>query len=104
MAQQLAWSAGKPGIEEVFLSYEADTVAYSGRLGKAREFSRRAVTSAERAEEKETAAGYKAEAALREALFGNATEARQSAAPALALSAGPDAQAGAAVAPAFAAD
>jgi tetratricopeptide (TPR) repeat protein len=104
MAQQLAWSAGKPGIEEVLLSYEADTVAYSGRLGKAREFSRRAVASAERAEEKETAAGYEAEAALREALFGNATEARQRAASALALSAGRDVQYGAALALALAGD
>ncbi len=104
MAQQLAWSAGKPGIEEVLLSYEADTVAYSGWLGKAREFSRRAVASAERAEEKETAAGYEAEAALREALFGNATEARQRAASALALSAGRDVQYGAALALALAGD
>ncbi len=104
MARQVAWSAGKPGIEEVLLSYEADTVAYSGRLGKAREFSRRAVAAAERAEEKETAAGYEAEAALREALFGNATEARQRAAAALALSAGRDVQYGAALALASAGD
>lgn len=98
MAKQVAWSAGKPGIEEVLLAYEADTAAYSGRLGKAREFSRRAVASAERAEKKETAAGYEAEAALREAFFGNATEARQRAAAALALSAGRDVQYGAALA------
>jgi serine/threonine protein kinase len=98
MAQQVAWSAGKPGIEEVLLSYEADTAAYSGRLGKAREFSRRAVASAGRAEEKETAAGYEAAAALREALFGNATEARQRAAASLALSEGRDVQFGAALA------
>jgi serine/threonine protein kinase len=104
MAQQVAWSAGKPGIEEVLLSYEADTVAYSGRLGKAREFSRRAVASAERAEEKETAAGYEAEAALREALFGNATEARQRAVAALGLSTGRDVQYGAALALALARD
>jgi len=104
MAQQVAWSAGKPGVEDLLLAYEADTVAYSGRLGKAREFSRRAVASAQRAEQKETAAGYEAEAAMREALFGNATEARQRAAAALALSTGRDVQYGAGLALALAGD
>jgi len=46
MAQQVTWAAGKPGIEDVFLATEADTAAYSGRLGNARELSRRAVASA----------------------------------------------------------
>jgi Flp pilus assembly protein TadD/predicted Ser/Thr protein kinase len=104
MAQQVAWAAGKPGVEDVLLYLDADTAAYSGRLGKARELSRRAVASAERAEEKETAAGYEAEAALREALFGNAAEARQRVAAALGLSNGRDAQYGAALALAFAGD
>jgi eukaryotic-like serine/threonine-protein kinase len=104
MAQQVAWSAGKPGVEDLLLAFEADTAAYSGQLGKAREFSRRAVASAERAEERETAAGYEAEAALREAFFGNPTEARQRAAGALALSAGRDVQYGAALALALAGD
>jgi tetratricopeptide (TPR) repeat protein len=102
MAQQVAWAAGKPGVEDILLANEADTAAYSGRLRKAREFSRRAVASAERAEEKETAASYEAYAALREALFGNAAEARQRAAAVLVLSTGPDAQYGAALALAFA--
>jgi serine/threonine protein kinase len=104
MAEQVAWSTGKPGIEEVLLSYEADTFAYSGRLGKAQEFSRRAVASAERAEEKETAAGYEAAAALREALFGNANKARQRAAAALSLSVGREVRFGAALALTLAAD
>jgi Flp pilus assembly protein TadD len=104
MAQQVAWGAGKPGVEAWLLNNEADTAAYSGRLGKAREFSRRAVASAERAEEKETAAGYEADAAVREALFGNAAEARQQAAAALALSTGRDVQDGAALALALAGD
>jgi eukaryotic-like serine/threonine-protein kinase len=104
MTQQVAWATSKPGWEDVLLASEADTAAYSGRLGKAREFSRRAVASAERAEEKETAAGYEDEAALREALFGNAAEARQRAVAALALSAGRDVQYGAALALALAGD
>src|SRR3984893_4145331 len=102
MTQQVAWAAGKPGWDDVLLASEADTAAYSGRLGKAREFSRRAVASAERAEEKETAAGYEAEAALREALFGNTPEVRQRAMAALALSTGRDVQYGAALALALA--
>jgi predicted Zn-dependent protease len=89
-AQQVAWAAGKPGVEDVLLSAEADTAAYSGQLGKAREFSRQAVVSAGRAEEKETAAGYEANAALREALLGNAAQARQRGDAALALSTGRD--------------
>jgi serine/threonine protein kinase/Flp pilus assembly protein TadD len=104
MEQQVAWAAGKPGVEDVLLAFEANTAAYSGRLRKAREFSRRAVASAERAEEKETAAGYEAEAALREVLFDNAAEARQRAAAALVLSTGRDVQYGAALALALAGD
>ena len=104
MAQQAAWSSGKPAIEDVLLSYEADTVAFYGQLAKAREFSGRAVASAERAQEKEAAAGYETDAALREALFGNEAEARQRAASALRLSTGRDVQYGAALALALAAD
>ena len=104
MAQQVVWSVGKLGVEDVLLAGEADTAAYSGRLVKAREFSRRAVASAERAEEKETAAGYEANAAVREALFGNATKAGQQARAALSLSNGRDVQCGVALALAFAGD
>jgi len=46
MAQEVNWSAGKPGFEDTLLEFEADTAAYSGRLGKAQEFSRRAMNSA----------------------------------------------------------
>ena len=77
MAQQGAWAAGKPGIEDLLLGLEADTAAYSGRLRDAREFSRRAVESAERAGEKDMAAANSAEPGLREAWFGRADEARR---------------------------
>jgi eukaryotic-like serine/threonine-protein kinase len=98
MAQQVAWSAGKPGVEDALLGFEADTAAYSGRLEKARMFSRQAVTSAERAEEHETMAGYEVAAAVREALFGNPGEARRRTIAALSLSTGRDVQFGAALA------
>ena len=104
MAQQVAWSTGKRGVENVLLAYEADTSAYSGRLGNARELSRRAVALAERSDERETAATYEAAAALREALLGNAAEARQRAAAALGLSTGRDVQYGAALALSLAGD
>ena len=104
MARQVAWAAGKPGVEDVLLANEADTAAYSGRLVKARGFSRQAVASAERAEEKETAAGCEADAALREALFGNSADARRRAAVALGLSTGRDVQFGAALALALVGD
>ena len=104
MAQQVTWASGKSGWEDVLAAEEADSAAYSGQLGTARKLSRRAVASAERAEEKETAAGYEADAALREALFGNAAEARQRTAAALRLSRGRDVQYGAALALALAGD
>jgi eukaryotic-like serine/threonine-protein kinase len=88
MSQQVAWAASKPGIENVLLAEEADTSAYFGHIEKAREFTSRAVASAKRAEEKEVAAGYESDSALREALFGNPAEARQRAVAALALSTG----------------
>jgi serine/threonine protein kinase len=87
MKEQADWAAGKPEGDRM-LDFEASTAAYSGRVRKAREFSRRAVASAEQAEEREVAADYEAGAAMREALFGNAAEARQQAAAALRLSTG----------------
>jgi serine/threonine protein kinase/predicted Zn-dependent protease len=104
MAQQVAWSRGKPGVEEELLALEADTAAYFGRLRDARDFSRRAMDSAGRAQEKEAAATYSALSGLREALFGNADEARRRATSAMARSIGRDVQYGAALALAYAGD
>ena len=102
MAQQIAWSVGKPGAESVFLAIEADTAAYSGQLAKARDFSRQAVASAQAAKEPEAAARFEAGAALREALFGNAADAEQRAIAALGFSKSRDVQFGAALALALA--
>ncbi len=104
MAQQVAWSAGKRGVEDALLGVQADTAAYSGRLNNAREFSRRAMDSAERAEEKGTAAVYSAASGLREALFGNAEEARRRATMSMERSAGRGEQYGAALALAYVGD
>jgi tetratricopeptide (TPR) repeat protein len=104
MAQEVARSAGTPGIEDELLGLEADTAAYSGRLRNAREFSRRAIDSAERAEEKEPAAMYAALSGLREALFDDSEEAIRQATSAIGHSTDRDVQYGAALAFAFAGD
>jgi serine/threonine protein kinase/Tfp pilus assembly protein PilF len=90
MEQHLAWGAGKPGAEDPLLSAQSDTEAYYGRLTKARNFSRRAVDSAVRADSKETAALWQVNAALREAEFGNLVPAKQGVISALALAPGRD--------------
>jgi serine/threonine protein kinase/Tfp pilus assembly protein PilF len=105
MKQQADWAIGKPGAEDLMLSLESDTEAWSGRLGKARELSGQAVASARRTDEKEPAALWQANAAIREVLSGNADAARQNAAAAVALAPGShDAEAQAALAYALAGD
>jgi serine/threonine protein kinase/Flp pilus assembly protein TadD len=90
MARQMAKATGLPGWEDQMLALEADTVAYSGRLKDARELSRRAMDTAERAGEKDPPAMYLATSGLREAWFGNADEARRRVTLALKRSASRD--------------
>src|SRR6202158_5622825 len=90
MERQVTWAAGKPGTEDLLLSFQSDTEAYYGRLAKARDFSRRAVDAAVRADSKETAAMWQVNAAMREAEFGNTAAAKQDVAAALTLSPGRD--------------
>ena len=85
MAEQQQWFAGKPEYESTGLALASDTEAYGGRLGKARELTKRATESAVRADSKETGAIWEALAAQREAAYGNPAEARESAAKALKL-------------------
>jgi DNA-binding winged helix-turn-helix (wHTH) protein/tetratricopeptide (TPR) repeat protein len=86
MAEQQQWFAGKPE-ENSGLALASDTEAYGGHLGKARGLTKRAMDSAIRADYKENGAIFQAIAAQREAAFGNAAEARQSATEALKLDA-----------------
>src|SRR5437762_1331081 len=90
MERQLAWAAGKPGSEDIMLSFQSDTEAYYGRLVKARDFSRRAVDAAVRNDSRETAALWQVNAALREAEVGNTAAAKQDVAAAVTLSPGRD--------------
>jgi eukaryotic-like serine/threonine-protein kinase len=88
--RQAGWGSGKPGDEDLLLSAQSDTEAYYGRLTKARDFSRRAVDSAVRADSKETAAQWNVNAALHEAEVGNAADAKHDVTSALALAPGRD--------------
>jgi DNA-binding winged helix-turn-helix (wHTH) protein/tetratricopeptide (TPR) repeat protein len=84
MGEQQKWFAGKP--EEHFgLSLASDTEAYRGHLRVSRELTTRAVAASIRADSKESGALWLANAAVRNAAFGNGIDARQTAAKALKL-------------------
>jgi eukaryotic-like serine/threonine-protein kinase len=84
-AEEQQWFAGKPDYENVGLALASDSAAYAGHLGKARELTKRAVDSAARIDDKESGAIYLANAALQQAAYGHAAEARQSTDKALKL-------------------
>jgi len=88
MAEQQQWFGSKPEYENVGLALASDTEAYAGHLRKARELAKQSVGSAIRAGDKESGAIWQENAALREAAYGNAAEARESAADALKLAPG----------------
>ncbi len=88
MGEQEQWFATHPRYENYGLALTADTEAYFGHLNKARELTRQAAEFAVRADNKEEAAMYRADAALREAAYGDIVEARQFTAQALELSPG----------------
>jgi eukaryotic-like serine/threonine-protein kinase len=85
MTEQQQWFAGKPDYENYGLALASDTEAYNGHLDKARQLTKRAVDSALRADSKENAAIWQANAAVLQAAYGKAAESRQSAAEALNL-------------------
>jgi serine/threonine protein kinase/Tfp pilus assembly protein PilF len=88
MAREAANAVGKPGIDDQMLFLESETAAYGGEFAKSRELTRRAADSAQRANEKETAAEYQAHASVREALAGNLDFAKQEAQAAIAATNG----------------
>ena len=97
MQHQVAWASGKPGAEDEMLSAQSATEAFFGRVARARELSRRAMESARRNQQEETAVMWGIRAALREAELGDAAPARALAASALPLPSNQDIQALAAV-------
>jgi serine/threonine protein kinase/tetratricopeptide (TPR) repeat protein len=104
MERESAALMGRPGFEDLILDNESNAAAYGGQFVKARDLTRHASDSAQRADEKETAAAYEAEGADREALVGNMGPARRQAQAALALSDGKNVEAGSAIALALAGD
>jgi serine/threonine protein kinase/tetratricopeptide (TPR) repeat protein len=92
MERQANWAADKPGWADVLSSYQSDTAAFSGGLRRAREFSRRAVESAQRSGQKETAVLWEMNAALREAEFGNLSRAQEQSISALTTASTRDVQ------------
>jgi hypothetical protein len=85
MAEQAAWFEGRPELQHEILALEADTEAYAGHVNKSRELTRRAVESALRADNKESAALWHLYGGWREALFGNLEEAKREAAAGYAM-------------------
>jgi serine/threonine protein kinase/Tfp pilus assembly protein PilF len=92
MQRQLAAAQGKPGIEDVMLDSQSYTEAYHGRFNKARELTGHAADLAVRNGDKETAAGYRGESAVREAEVGNKAGAEREVAAALTMSSNRDLQ------------
>ena len=85
MAEQQQWLAGKSDYENWGLSLASDTEAYAGHVSKALKLNRQAVDSAAHADDKEGGAVDLANSALQQAVYGNAAEARKSAAESLKL-------------------
>ncbi|MGB8885467.1 MAG: winged helix-turn-helix domain-containing protein [Candidatus Korobacteraceae bacterium] len=88
MARQVAAARGHAGVEDILLALQSDTEAYFGRLGKARELSQEAQTSALHAGATETAALWQLAGALHEAELGDAGRGHEEASAALAASPG----------------
>ncbi len=104
MEREAAQSREKPGVDDWMSNAEGFVSAYSGHLEEARRMSRRAADLARKAERRDTEALYETDAAVREALFGNVSTARQRAGDALELSRSRDGEYGAAFALALSGD
>jgi hypothetical protein len=90
MARFASAAVGKPGVEDLSLSVQADVEGWYGRLKNASELTGRAMQSALRNDAKETAAFYQVQAALREVESGYKDQARNDANAAVKLAANRD--------------
>src|ERR1019366_9509834 len=86
MAQLVSAAMGKPGAEDLLLATQAATEGWYGKLKNAHELTGQAMDSAQHNDANEEAAGYEAEAALREVESGNREQARAEANAAVKLS------------------
>jgi DNA-binding winged helix-turn-helix (wHTH) protein/uncharacterized protein HemY len=85
MTKEAEWAAGQQGAEAMLLSSQADTAAYYGKLGEARNLSHLAMASALNSGAKETAAARQVKDALFEAESGDWARARADAQAAIKL-------------------
>jgi len=104
MERVAAETMEKPGGDDWMANSAGFALAYAGHLEEARKMSRRAADLARKAERRDTEGLYDADEAVREALFGSISQARQTAADALELSRSRDVEYGAAFALALAGD
>ncbi len=104
MAKDVARATGSPGIDDQILFLEAETAAYNGQMAQSRDLTQRASDSAERGSRTEAAAEYQAHAAIREALAGEDSLAKQDAQAAVARTNGRQVDGFAAIAFALAGD
>ena len=86
MKRELDALVGNATWGDAALNIEANSSAYFGQITRGREFTRRAVEAARKADKPEAAAAYQAEAAIAEALTGSQALSLQRAKTALALS------------------
>jgi len=86
MEREAALARERRGVADWISNSEGFVLAYSGHLEAARKMSQLAADLARKTERRETEALYEADAAVREALFGNVSTARQRAVDALELS------------------
>jgi DNA-binding winged helix-turn-helix (wHTH) protein/tetratricopeptide (TPR) repeat protein len=104
MQQAVNAAKGNPDSMDWLADRQAFFFAYAGRLQKARVLSRQAIELAQQQGDRERAAQFAIRAALWEAFFGNAREAKQGVATALALAGNREVQYGAAIATGLAGD
>jgi DNA-binding winged helix-turn-helix (wHTH) protein len=86
MQREAALARERPGTDDWMSNSEGFVLAYSGHLEAARKMSQLAADLARKTERRDTEALYEADAAVREALFGNVSTARHRAGDALELS------------------
>ena len=90
MDRQIAWAAGKPGVEYFFLSTAGLTEEYFGHLAKGQELTQRAIEAAERNDNRADAAWFKVNSGWIESEYGYLEQPRKTARAALTEKSNPE--------------
>jgi eukaryotic-like serine/threonine-protein kinase len=104
MEQAAAQLRRNPSFDDSIAYLESDTAAFSGQMARARVLTRHAVAFAERHNQRESAALYQAEGAVREAILNNGDLAKRDARAALELTDSKDVEGVSAIALALSGD